>query len=58
MVSVRQFMELAVYIPEQEPHVGQTFSSYSASFSIVILPAATEPTASNMEERLLFLPSI
>ena len=26
MASVRQFMELAVYIPEQEPQVGQAFS--------------------------------
>ena len=25
--SVRQFMELAVYIPEQEPQVGHTFLS-------------------------------
>ena len=27
MASVRQFMELAVYMPEQEPQVGQAFSS-------------------------------
>jgi hypothetical protein len=26
MASVRQFMELAVYMPEQEPQVGQAFS--------------------------------
>ena len=25
--SVKQFIEFAVYIPEQEPHVGQVFSS-------------------------------
>ena len=38
--SVRQFIELAVYMPEQEPHVGQVFSSYSSSSSSEILPAA------------------
>ena len=27
MASVRQFMELAVYMPEQEPQVGQASSS-------------------------------
>ncbi len=54
--SVRQFMELAVYMPEQEPQVGHTFSSNSQSSSIDIVPAATLPTASNMEERLLFSP--
>ena len=27
MASVRQFMELAVYMPEQEPQEGQAFSS-------------------------------
>ena len=51
---MRQFMELAVYMPEQEPQVGQTFSSYSHSSSMVMAPAATLPTASNMEERLFF----
>ena len=40
MASVRQFMEFAVYMPEQEPHVGQTFSSYSRSFSSVIVGAS------------------
>ncbi len=56
MASVRQFMELAVYIPEQEPQVGQVFSSNSQSSSWVMVPAVTLPTASNMEERLLFCP--
>ena len=51
-------MEFAVYIPEQEPQVGHAFSSYSLSFSSVILPEVTSPTASNMAERLRFLPSI
>ena len=54
--SVRQFMEFAVYMPEQEPQVGQAFSSYSASSSIDMVPAATLPTASNMEERLVLWP--
>ena len=56
MASVRQFMEFAVYIPEQEPQVGHTFSSNSASSSIVMVPAATLPTASNIEDKLLFCP--
>ena len=38
--SVRQFMELAVYIPEQDPQVGQALFSNSVSSSSVILPAA------------------
>ena len=54
--SVRQFMEFAVYIPEQEPQVGQTFCSYSRTSSSLIFPAALAPTASNMEERLRFCP--
>ena len=54
--SVRQFMEFAVYMPEQEPQVGHTFSSNSLTSSSVIVPAAWEPTASNMEDRLLFCP--
>ncbi|MNF94497.1 hypothetical protein D3C84_772090 [compost metagenome] len=31
--SVRQFIELAVNMPEQEPQVGQALRSYSATFS-------------------------
>ena len=54
--SVRQFIELAVYIPEHEPQVGHTLFSYSHTSSSVIVPAAYEPTASNIDERLLFLP--
>ena len=54
--SVRQFMELAVYIPEQEPQVGHTFSSNSRTSSSVMVPAALAPTASNIDERLLFCP--
>src|SRR6516165_2082187 len=33
IASVRQFIELAVNMPEQEPHVGQAFSSIRASSS-------------------------
>ena len=56
IASVRQFMEFAVYIPEQEPQVGQTFSSKLASSSAVIFPESNSPTASNIEERERFLP--
>ena len=38
--SVRQFMELAVYIPEHDPQVGHTLFSYSVTSSSVIVPAA------------------
>ena len=58
IASVKQFMEFAVYIPEQEPQVGHTFSSYSQSSSMVMVPAATLPTASNIDERLFFWPWI
>ena len=34
--SIRQFIELAVNMPEQEPHVGQPFSSRSLSSSSFI----------------------
>ena len=39
MASVRQFMELAVYIPEQEPQVGQAQFSYSSTPASLSLPA-------------------
>ena len=39
MTSVRQFMELAVYMPEHEPQLGQALHSNSWSFSSPILPA-------------------
>ncbi len=44
--SVMQFIELAVYIPEQEPQVGQASSSYCFSSASENLPALTLPTAS------------
>src|SRR5690606_9487418 len=41
MASVRQFMELAVNIPEQDPQVGQALRSYcSASASVTLGSAA------------------
>ena len=55
--SVRQFIEFAVYIPEQEPQVGQVLSSQTVSCFSSILPALYEPTASNILDRLVFLPS-
>ena len=38
--SVRQFMLLAVYMPEQEPQVGHTLHSNSLTSSSVMVPAA------------------
>ena len=52
MASVRQFMELAVYMPEQDPQVGQVLHSYSFNFSSVMVPALNFPTASEMVEKL------
>ena len=57
IASVRQFIELAVYIPEQEPQVGQQLSSYSASSFSVILPLAQAPTYSNISDRPYLTPS-
>ena len=39
MASVRQFMELAVYMPEHEPQVGQALHSHSWRRFSSILPA-------------------
>ena len=39
MASVRQFMELAVYMPEQEPQLGQAFSTYSSTPASSRVPA-------------------
>ncbi len=51
IASQRQFMLFAVYIPEQEPQPGHTFSSNARSPSSSIIPAFREPTASNIFER-------
>ena len=44
--SVRQFMELAVNIPAQDPQVGQAASSIRESCFSVISPERTAPTDS------------
>ena len=54
--SVKQFIEFAVYIPEQEPQVGHTLRSNSVSCSSLIFPALYAPTASNILESERFLP--
>src|SRR5690554_2019304 len=46
MASARQFMELAVNISEQEPHVGQAERSYSAIFSSSAVGSAAITIAS------------
>ena len=56
MASVRQFMELAVYMPEQEPQVGQASSSSLCSSLSSIEPAAWLPTASNISDRPIRTP--
>jgi len=38
--SHRQFIELAVNMPEHEPHVGQPYSSSVLSWASSILPSA------------------
>ena len=40
MASVKQFMEFAVYIPEQEPQLGQADFSISVNSSKSIFPEA------------------
>ena len=57
IASVRQFMELAVYIPEHDPHEGHACSTYDCTPSSSSLPAWYAPTASNMCERQVRLPS-
>src|SRR5690554_2465725 len=46
MASVRQFMELAVNMPEQEPQVGHALRSYSSTISSVAVGSAAITTAS------------
>ncbi len=43
-------------MPEQEPQVGHAFSSNSLTSSSVMVPAAWEPTASNMDDKLVLCP--
>src|SRR5512136_3428214 len=42
--SHRQFIELAVNMPEHEPHVGQALCSSFFNCSSVILPVLSSPT--------------
>ena len=56
ITSKRQFIELAVNIPEQEPQVGQPFSSRSFKSSSSISPVLYLPTPSNTETRSTFSP--
>src|SRR5699024_5095674 len=56
--SVRQFIEFAVNIPEQEPQVGQAFSSTSASWASVIESSALSAIASTRSMRCSVTPSI
>ena len=54
--SHKQFIELAVNIPEHEPHVGHAeFSNSHSSFSSIV-PFSYEPTASNIVVREISLP--
>ena len=55
--SQRQFMLLAVYIPEHEPQPGQVLFSNSQSFSSSMSPAFRAPTASNILESEVSTPS-
>jgi len=52
----RQFMVLAVNIPEQEPQPGQAASSSSSNSSGAIFPACTAPTPSKMVLKLTSRP--
>ena len=54
--SVRQFIELAVNIPAQEPTPGQAHPSASRSSSIVISPTLALPTYSKTVMRSIFFP--
>ena len=54
--SVKQFIVFAVYIPEQEPQVGQAISSTEFNSFLVIFPVLYSPTASKTLLRPIFLP--
>ncbi len=54
--SIRQFIEFAVNIPEQEPHEGQLKSSNCFNRVSFILPTLNSPTPSNTEIRSDFSP--
>ena len=54
--SARQFIELAVNMPAQEPQPGQQTVSSSAIWASLIVPAATWPTASQTVVRSVSWP--
>ena len=54
--SVKQFMLLAVNMPEQAPQPGQATCSSSRNWAAFIFPAERPPTASNMSESERFFP--
>ena len=56
--SHRQFMELAVNMPEQEPQVGHAVSSKYLSSSSVMVPAATWPAPSKSVFRSVVAPCV
>ena len=55
-ISVRQFMELAVNMPAQEPQPGQACSTISCAWASVIFPERTAPGASEALVRATFFP--
>ena len=57
MTSARQFMELAVNMPEHEPQVGQAPHSMALRPSSSRVPAWWRPTASNTLLRSMVRPS-
>ena len=54
--SVKQFIVFAVYIPEQDPHVGHAKSSTKFNSFFVILPCSYSPTYSKTLLNPIFLP--
>ena len=55
--SIRQFIELAVNIPEHDPQEGQAKSSNTLSRASSIFPACSAPTPSKTEMRSTVSPS-
>ncbi len=55
--SIRQFIELAVNIPEQEPQEGQARCSSIVNSSSSIFPAENAPTPSKTETKSIASPS-
>ncbi len=57
ITSIRQFIELAVNIPEQDPHEGHAKRSSVVNLFSSILPAEKAPTPSNTEIKSIDSPS-